>query len=98
MKATLIIQSREIVDGILIEMVAWSVPLPVSGCTHRFKYRFYAGLLDGTCLFRYDNERGKGDHRHIGKGQQEPYGFTSLVALKNDFMHEIQRWIRENRP
>jgi hypothetical protein len=47
-KATLIIQSREIVDDILIEMVAWSVATPVVGCTHRFKYRFYAGLLDGT--------------------------------------------------
>lgn len=99
MKATLIIRSREIVDGILVEMVAWSVPVPVAGCAHRFKYRFYAGrLLDGTCLVRYDNERGKGDHRHIDNGEQEPYNFTSLVALKNDFMYEVQRWIRENRP
>ncbi|WP_366949727.1 DUF6516 family protein [Geobacter sp.] len=33
---------------------------------------FYCGRLDGTCLVRYDNERGKGDHKHL-QGTEQPY-------------------------
>ncbi|MGH8524670.1 MAG: toxin-antitoxin system TumE family protein, partial [Gammaproteobacteria bacterium] len=29
------------------------------------KYRLYCGR-GGRCLVRYDNETGKGDHRHYG--------------------------------
>lgn len=95
MKAVQIICSREIVDGILLEMVAWYVPVAVVGCRHFFKYRFYAGRLNGDCLVRYDNERGKGDHRHCGDGLQEPYDFTSLIDLKNDFMQDVRRILKE---
>jgi len=37
---------------------------------HGLKYRLYYGLADGTCQVRYDNERGKGDHRHYGKQEE----------------------------
>jgi hypothetical protein len=97
MKATLILRSREVFDGILIEMVAWQLAEPVPGCSHLYKYRFYAGLLNGGCLIRYDNERRKGDHRHV-EGNEEPYIFTTLHDLKNDFEREVRRWIKENRP
>jgi hypothetical protein len=84
-------------DGVLVEMVAWQLPAPVPGCSHFYKYRFYAGLLGGTCLIRYDNERGKGDHRHL-KGNEETYAFTTLNELRSDFEREVRRWIKENRP
>lgn len=97
MKATLLMRSREIFDGVLIEMIVWQLPAPVPGCSHYYKYRFYAGMLNGGCLFRYDNERGKGDHRHI-EGNEEPYTFTTLTDLKTEFEREVRRWIKENRP
>lgn len=95
MKAIQILCTKEVVGGILIEMVAWRVTVAVLGCNHQFKYRFYAGKVDGTCLVRYDNERSKGDHRHIGGGVQEPYCFTTLVNLKNDFMRDVVRILKE---
>jgi hypothetical protein len=98
MKATQIICSRVIVDGVLLEMVAWHVPFAVAGCCHFFKYRFYAGNPDGSCLVRYDNERGKGDHRHYGNESQEPYRFTTLIDLKTDFMRDVKRILKERTP
>jgi len=97
MSAELIIDTRELVGDVLLEMVVWLVPGPVMGSSHVFKYRLYAGLLNGTCLVRYDNERGKGDHRHI-RGQEEPYQFTSLGRLKNDFMSDVFIMMKEIEP
>ena len=51
---------------------------------HGLKYRFYYGLPDGTCVVRYDNERGKGDHRHYG-GCEEPYQFVDIENLEYRF-------------
>ena len=39
---------------------------------------------------RYDNERGKGDHRHEGD-QEEPYNFVSVEQLIRDFKTDIER-------
>jgi hypothetical protein len=45
---------------------------------------------DGTCMVRYDNESGKGDHRHI-KGKEEPYQFRDVETLVADFLNEIEK-------
>ena len=55
---------------------------------HRFKYRLFFGRADGTCLVRYDNERGKGDHRHVDDGE-EAYRFTGIEKLLTDFAADI---------
>lgn len=53
------------------------------GSAHRYKYRL--ALIDRReCVLRYDNETGKGDHRHIGP-QEEPYQFTRVEKLFHDF-------------
>jgi len=39
---------------------------------------------------RYDNERGKGDHRHAGD-QKTPYSFISVEQLIQDFKTDIER-------
>ena len=39
---------------------------------------------------RYDNERGKGDHRHIGEMQYE-YAFTSIEKLLEDFQADVEQ-------
>jgi len=48
-----------------VEMVVWRLDEAVEGCTHDLKYRL-AYVVDGACVVRYDNEAGKGDHRHVG--------------------------------
>ena len=47
------------------------------------------------CVLRYDNETGKGDHRHIG-AQEEPYSFTSIEKLLEDFDAETGAYLREH--
>ena len=54
------------------------------------KYRLHYGLPDGTCLVRYDNEFGKGDHRHYGKSEA-PYPFISVDPLVEDFWKDVTR-------
>ncbi len=77
-------------DGTVIEAVVWKVPKDKER-SHGFKYRLYFGKLDGTCITRYDNEKGKGDHRHIGK-REEVYQFISLEKLLNDFKQDVRKY------
>ena len=76
------------------DLVLWRVPSPVRGSAHAFKYRL-AYVVDGVCVLRYDNEVGKGDHRHFG-GKESAYVFKSAETLINDFQRDIARWNREN--
>jgi hypothetical protein len=46
--------------------------------------------VDGECVLRYHNERGKGDHRHIG-GLEEKIEFTDLEALFDAFQTDMER-------
>jgi hypothetical protein len=69
-------------------MVLWKLPQKPTGSSHRFKYRLSYGLADGTCLVRYDNERAKGDHRHIS-GREEKYRFRDVETLVSDFLGDI---------
>ena len=77
------------------ELVLWHVPTSVVGSTHRFKYRL-AYVVNGFCVVRYDNEAGKGDHRHWN-GKQFAYRFHSPERLIAAFQRDIARWNRENR-
>lgn len=85
MKAVLLFRKKEIFYGYTREMIVWRVQKPVKGCRHHFKYRLYFGLEDGTCLVRYDNERGKGDHKHI-EGSECSYLFRSMEGTLADFI------------
>jgi len=90
MKAINIIRLKEVrADGLIIEQAVWQLSEPVPGSTHLFKYRLYCGR-GNECLVRYDNERSKGDHRHMD-GREEGYIFTGLTALLEDFWNDIER-------
>ncbi len=70
MKAQELIRRRvDIAENAFADIVVWHVPKPVSGSQHVFKYRL-AFVVDGVCVLRYDNETGKGDHRHIGDDEE----------------------------
>ena len=77
-------------DGSIVEVVIWLLPQAVAPSTHSFKYRLYFGK-SGVCRVRYDNERGKGDHKHIGEVEQE-YSFLSLEQLLADFKSDVENW------
>ena len=89
-KAQLLIRVKETVNGGVREVVIWLLDEPLPGCSHRLKYRLYYGPQGGDCLVRYDNERGKGDHRHI-QGAEESYNFTTVETLLNDFDNDVRR-------
>lgn len=71
-------------------MVLWQLPEKSAENPHGLKYRLYYGLADGTCLVRYDNETGKGDHRHRGD-QEEPHQFEGVETLVADFLEDIEK-------
>jgi Family of unknown function (DUF6516) len=54
-----------------------------------------AFVVKGECVLRYDNEAGKGDHRHLGM-REERYRFASIDQLVSDFLGDIRRWIDED--
>ncbi|WP_411172607.1 DUF6516 family protein [Nitrosomonas sp. Is24] len=61
---------------------------------HSFKYRL-AYVVNGKCVLRYDNEAGKGDHRHWDDHEIK-YEFTTPEQLLADFQQDIERWNHEN--
>ena len=95
MKATLIARTRIVYSAdSFAELVLWRVPKPVTGSAHEFKYRL-AYVVEAVCVVRYDNEVGKGDHRHFGVAESA-YRFTSPEQLIADFQKDIARWNNEN--
>jgi len=97
MKAKPIINDKRVTDTLIVERVVWQLPKVNAERPHGLKYRLYCGTLDGRCVVRYDNEAGKGDHRHYGE-IEEHYGFTTLSALLMDFRHDILRLTGEDEP
>jgi hypothetical protein len=95
MKAVLLLQRRVVLaQDAFVELVIWRLNQPLAPSTHQFKYRL-AYVVEGECVVLYDNERGKGDHRHFGRDQRA-YGFSSTERLLADFNSDIARWNREN--
>jgi hypothetical protein len=76
--------------GRFIEVVVWYLSGPLPGSSHSYKFRLFYGKADGSCIVCYDNERGKGDHRHVGN-REEAYPFTTLRKLIEDFEKDIER-------
>lgn len=84
-------QERHVLaEDAFVEIVVWRVPKTLKGSTHRFKYRL-ALVVAGECVLRYDNEAGKGDHRHIG-GVETAYSFDGYEKLLADFWADVDEW------
>ena len=91
MAAVLLAHAKEIRDdGSIVEIIIWELPEPLPLSTHRYKYRLYYGAA-GSSRIRYDNERGKGDHRHVAE-REEHYVFTSVEQLLEDFRRDVEGW------
>lgn len=94
MPAELLLRERyQLADDAFAELRIWRVPSRVRGSAHDYKYSL-AYVVAGRCVLRYDNETGKGDHRHRGD-REETYRFTTPERLLADFWSDIDRWRRE---
>ena len=93
MAAELLIDERHVLDArAFVEIVVWRLPRPARDSRHSFKYRL-AFVVDEICVLRYDNESGKGDHRHL-QDKEVPYSFVDLDTLMTDFWHDVEEWKR----
>lgn len=95
MKARQLVNERHVFpDGIsFAEIIIWELPEPIEGSFHQYKYRL-AFIVHERCELRYDNERGKGDHRHLGE-IEDTYRFQNMDRLLVDFQKDIERWRNE---
>jgi hypothetical protein len=71
-----------------VEMVLWRVPRHVPPSTRGLKYSLFYGRW-GIRETGYDNERGKGDHRHF-KGVETAYAFSTVEQLMADFWSDVR--------
>ena len=88
-RAILLLHRKRVFDdGTISEMTLWRVPNPVRGSGHGYKYSLYYGQ-GGRRLIGYDNEPGKGDHRHYGEFEEQ-YNFTTPEQLIEDYLTDVQ--------
>ena len=90
MKAELLRRQKSVLsDGAILELVIWHVLQPIAGSAHTYRYRLFSGR-NGERIVGYDNERGKGDHRHLD-GIEGPCIFTSVENLVRDFLADVEK-------
>ena len=91
MRAELLLGERhQLTDNSFAELRIWRVARSVRGSGHDLKYAL-AYVVAGVCVLRYDNEAGKGDHRHVG-GVETHYAFTTPAKLMADFWNDVDQW------
>jgi len=94
MKAVLLLRERQaLTETSFVELIVWRLSQPAPGSAHDFKYSL-ALVADGICILRYDNEAGKGDHKHVD-GREAIYHFTDLATLQVDFWKDVETWEKE---
>lgn len=75
-------------DNCIVELIIWELPVKTEDRPHGYKYRLYYGDSNGNCIVRYDNEAGKGDHKHIGN-QEISYQFINIDLLLENFEQDV---------
>jgi hypothetical protein len=93
MPAQLLLDERHVLsESAFVELVVWRVPAPVRGSKHEYRYRL-ALVVDSECVLRYDNEAGKGDHRHV-RDKEHEYRFKTAEQLLADFWKDIEEMLK----
>jgi hypothetical protein len=91
MNARSLIDRRVVISPtVFAEIVLWELPAPARDSSHAYKYRLTL-VVSGVCILRYDNEAGKGDHRHEG-AIERLYEFAGVDQLIADFQADVRRW------
>jgi len=89
--AAIPIESQKLVldDGAIIQIRVWRLPAAMRERPHQLKYSLFYGR-PGERIVGYDNEIGKGDHRHY-RDREEPYRFSNYETLIRDFMNDVRK-------
>jgi hypothetical protein len=91
MKAELLFRKREgLTETAFVELVIWRLLEPVRGSNHTYRYSL-ALVSEGVCVLGYDNEAGKGDHKHVADRKID-YRFVDLATLQTDFWADVKMW------
>ena len=90
-KATLLLRYRAKQGDLTVEMVLWQLPARAANSPGGVKFRLYLGR-NATTVVRYDNETGKGPHRHVGAAEaEEAYEFEAVEKLIEDFRADCEQ-------
>jgi hypothetical protein len=94
--ATLLRSRRlDLAGGLIVQIKIWQLPKATEERPHGLKYSLFFGR-EGERIIGYDNEAGKGDHRHY-RGREEPYRFTTMENLIRDFWSDVRQEIEDAR-
>ncbi len=80
---------REYASGEIVELTIWRLSEASPERPHGLKYSLFYGR-DGRRIVGYDNERGKGDQRHLLDIEEE-YAFTTIENLIADFLKSVEK-------
>jgi Family of unknown function (DUF6516) len=76
-------------DGAIVEIKIWQLPFSTIERPQGLKYSLFYGRK-GERIIGYDNEAGKGDHRHY-RAKEEKCQFKSLEQLILDFELDVRK-------
>lgn len=76
-------------DGTIVDIKIWQLPGANAERPHGLKYSLFYGRA-GERIIGYDNETGKGDHRH-SRDLESVYHFVNIEQLMRDFFDDVAR-------
>lgn len=82
--------------GSCVETKEWRLVHTTLERPHGLKYRLFYGY-EGQRIVGYDNESGKGDHKHLG-ALEFRYKFESFEKMVADFLHDVERMKNKPQP
>ncbi len=85
----LVFLKRHDADGTIIDIKIWQLPELSEERPHGLKYSLFYGRM-GERIVGYDNETGKGDHRHY-RLREEPYAFETMERTMQDFFADVAK-------
>ena len=89
MKAVRIFYDKTVLpDGAIVQMTIWQLPRSTSERPHGPKYSLFYGGPNGR-IVGYDNESGKGDHKHI-RDVETRYKFIDAETMVADFLADVE--------
>lgn len=90
MKAVRIFYDKAVLsDGAIVQMAIWRLPNATKERPHGLKYSLFYGGPYGR-IVGYDNESGKGDHKHI-REVETSYQFLNVETMVADFLADVER-------
>lgn len=97
MSDAILIEDRKLLldSGAIVQIKVWRLPEATEERSHGLKYFLFYGR-PGERVVGYDNEAGKGDHRHY-REREESYRFTTYQNLLADFWQDVSKEIERER-